>query len=112
MNNSTAHRRVSLGMFPATPWLYHPQMEVLETQRYSRRTEQGNIQYYKTFLWNLTVNIFSVIRALATVILTIHELRVVYWCKKKPTWDDSLRTVEKIQTVDRAASPALASAPA
>jgi len=43
MNNSPAHRRSPLGLFPGepTPRLYDRLLEVLRTRHYSRRTEQA-----------------------------------------------------------------------
>jgi site-specific recombinase XerD len=53
MNNSTADRRLPLGLLPGqpTPRLYDRVVEVLRTRRYSRRTEQTYCHWVKRFIY-------------------------------------------------------------
>ena len=52
MNNSTAHRRSPLGLFPGqpAPRLYDRVVEVLRTRHYSRRTEEAYLHWIRRFL--------------------------------------------------------------
>ena len=52
MNNSAAHRRSPLGLFPGqpAPRLYDHVVEVLRTRHYSRRTEEPYLHWICRFL--------------------------------------------------------------
>ena len=53
MNNSTADRRLPLGLFPGqpTPRLYDRVEELLQTRHYSGRTEQTYCHSVKRFIF-------------------------------------------------------------
>ena len=53
MNNSTADRRLPLGLFTGqpTPRLYDRVVELLWTRHYSRRTEQTYCHWVKRFIY-------------------------------------------------------------
>ena len=52
MNNSAAHRRSPLGLFPGqlARRLYDPVVEILRARHYSRRTEEGYLHWIRRFL--------------------------------------------------------------
>ncbi len=52
MNNSTADRRLPLGLFPGqpTPRLYDRVAELVRTRHYSRRTEEAYVHWIRRFI--------------------------------------------------------------